>query len=88
MDVEILRHNSTKRHDLRRKRGWYAEAGVAEYWIMDPAARSVEVLVPPAPAQAGGGYQTDATAGGAVASAALAGFEPGVDALFHRPAFG
>ena len=89
--AEVL-SDSTKGHDLRRKRGWYAEAGVTEYWILDPAARSAEVLAltKPAPAQAGDGYRTATTAeaGGAVPSAALAGFGPDVDALFRRPAFG
>ena len=82
--AEVL-SDSTRGHDLRRKRGWYAEAGVAEYWVLDPEARSVEVL-----ALTDGGYRTAATAGagGAVASAALGEFEPGVDALFRRPAFG
>ena len=82
--AEVL-SDSTKGHDLRRKRGWYAEAGVTEYWVLDPEARSVEVL-----ALTDTGYQTAATAvaGGAVPTAALDGFRADVDALFHRPAFG
>ena len=89
--AEVL-SDSTRGHDLRRKRGWYAEAGVAEYWVLDPEVRSVEVLAltEPARAQTGGGYRTaaTATAGGVVSSAALGEFELGVDALFRRPAFG
>lgn len=82
--AEVL-SESARGHDLRRKRGWYAEAGVLEYWLLDPEARSVEVL-----ALTDDGYRTATTAeaGGAVASAALHGFRPEATALFERPAFG
>lgn len=42
--IEIL-SSSNREHDLRDKRSWYAEAGVPEYWVMDPVAESIEVLV-------------------------------------------
>lgn len=42
--VEILSPGSAAR-DLGRKRELYARAGVPEYWIVDPAASAVEVLV-------------------------------------------
>ena len=32
-------------HDRRTKRKWYAEFGVPNYWIFDPFARSLDVLV-------------------------------------------
>ena len=42
--VEIL-SPGTARRDLGPKRDKYREAGVPEYWIVDPAAASVEVQV-------------------------------------------
>ena len=42
--VEIL-SPSTSRRDLGIKRERYALFGVREYWIVDPAARSLEILV-------------------------------------------
>ena len=41
--VEIL-SPSTRGHDLLTKRALYARAGVREYWLVDPDARTVEVL--------------------------------------------
>ncbi len=41
--VEIL-SPGTRRRDLTVKRDLYARFGVREYWIADPAARTVEVL--------------------------------------------
>ncbi len=41
--IEILSPGS-RRRDLGAKRALYARFGVAEYWIVDPAARSVRVL--------------------------------------------
>jgi len=32
-------------HDRRTKRKWYAEFGVAHYWLFDPFARSIDTLV-------------------------------------------
>ena len=36
---------STAGYDRREKQDAYARAGVAEYWIADPSARTIEVLV-------------------------------------------
>ena len=36
---------STAGHDRRRKQDTYARAGVPEYWIADPRARTIEVLM-------------------------------------------
>ncbi|RRR78464.1 MAG: Uma2 family endonuclease [Candidatus Viridilinea halotolerans] len=36
---------STASYDRREKRDRYAAAGVREYWIADPASRSVELLI-------------------------------------------
>ena len=41
--VEIL-SPSTERHDRGYKRTMYARNGVREYWLVDPAAETVEVL--------------------------------------------
>lgn len=41
--IEVL-SPSNRGHDLVTKRRLYGRAGVREYWIVDPAARSVEIL--------------------------------------------
>ncbi len=40
--IEIL-SRSTRRHDRERKMSLYLNAGVPEYWIVDPDAHTVEV---------------------------------------------
>lgn len=40
--VEVLSTN--RRHDLALKRGWYAAAGIAEYWILDPTNDTLTIL--------------------------------------------
>ena len=42
--VEILSPR-TRQYDQTRKRKLYASVGVPEYWIVDPVARSLELLV-------------------------------------------
>lgn len=41
--IEVL-SPSNRDHDLLTKRGLYARGGVREYWIIDPEARTVEIL--------------------------------------------
>jgi Uma2 family endonuclease len=41
--VELL-SPSNRGHDLLTKRSLYARAGVREYWLVDPDARTVEIL--------------------------------------------
>lgn len=41
--IEVL-SPSNRSHDLVTKRRLYGRAGVREYWIVDPTARSVEIL--------------------------------------------
>lgn len=43
--IEIL-SPSTMRHDRLVKLGLYQRAGVREYWIVDPANRTVQVFLP------------------------------------------
>jgi len=40
--MEVL--SEDRRHDLETKRAEYAEAGIPEYWIVDPAMRRITVL--------------------------------------------
>ena len=35
---------STRVHDLLTNRALYARAGIREYWLVDPEARSIDVL--------------------------------------------
>ncbi len=41
--IEVL-SPSNRGHDLLTKRALYARAGVGEYWIVDPANQTVEIL--------------------------------------------
>ena len=41
--IEVL-SPSNRGHDLLTKRSLYARAGVREYWIVDPTARTLEIL--------------------------------------------
>ena len=41
--VEVL-SPSNRGHDLLTKRSLYARAGVREYWLVDPEARTLEIL--------------------------------------------
>lgn len=43
--VEVL-SDSTRRRDLGEKRQLYLDAGVPEYWVVDPEARTVRVMRP------------------------------------------
>jgi Uma2 family endonuclease len=41
--IEVL-SPSNRGHDLLLKRSLYARAGVREYWLVDPEARTIEIL--------------------------------------------
>jgi Uma2 family endonuclease len=41
--IEVL-SPSNRGHDLLTKRALYARAGVREYWLVDPDARTVEIV--------------------------------------------
>jgi len=79
--VEILSPGTAGR-DVGIKRDRYEEAGIPEYWIVDPAARTVEVLVLEA-----GHYSTGGTFGESevLVSRVLPGFEIALAALWEGP---
>ena len=76
--VEIL-SPSTSRRDWKYKRELYAGYGVKEYWIIDPANRIVTVmLLKEGVLEIGGAF----VEGDTLVSAALEGFEVGVEEIF------
>ena len=76
--VEILSPSSSRR-DWRDKRGLYAEHGVKEYWIVDPANRIVWVLLLRDGALVDQGAYGE---GDTVASTTLEGFSVSLDQIF------
>lgn len=76
--VEVL-SPSTSRRDLVLKRERYARFGVREYWLVDPVARSIEVLT----WQEGAFHSQGIYAGDMVpVSAVLPGFAFRAEAIF------
>jgi Uma2 family endonuclease len=78
--VEVL-SPSSRRHDAVRKRALYERFGVAEYWLVDPQAESLEVY------RLEGGKYTGATslsraAGHRLTSPLLPGFGASLEELF------
>ena len=78
--VEVL--STDRRRDLALKRKWYAEAGVTEYWIIDPYNDSLTVLE-----LAGSEYDERAVLGSddTLTTALLPGFELALERLFANP---
>jgi Uma2 family endonuclease len=78
--IEII-SETNRDHDVATKRADYAVAGIPEYWIVDPEARTVRVLTLSAGASA---YEVagDYGLGGTVTSKLLAGLTIDVAALF------
>jgi len=74
--MEVL--SSDRRHDLVTKRAEYAQAGIPEYWIIDPVEERIQVL-----ALEGDAYREwdGAGVGGNVRSRLLEGFEVQVDGV-------
>ena len=75
--VEVL-SPSTARMDRLLKLNRYAEAGVREYWLVDPAARTIEILV-----NNGERFVVHAQAGGSWTSPAVLGVELDIDGLWR-----
>lgn len=75
--VEVVSEDAkSRKRDLQEKRREYAEAGIPEYWIVDPQEGRVTVLT-----LVGKEYAVlaEGAAGQRVTSKLLAGFEVGVD---------
>ena len=75
--VEIL-SPATARRDLGEKLRLYAEAGVAEYWIVDPAARTFEFL-----AANDGAFLVRLAGEGRYRSAAIPGLEIDLESFWR-----
>ena len=78
--IEVVSDDlSDRKRDLVDKRQDYAQAGIAEYWIVDPQQRRITVLV-----LDGGQYQVDGEypPGETAHSKLLSGFEIDVAAAF------
>ena len=81
--VEVVSEDATSRvRDYEDKRRDYAQAGIPEYWIVDPAAGMVTVL-----ALANDGYEVagEYRRGEAACSRLLKGFSLEVAPLFDQP---
>ena len=78
--VEVL--STDRRHDLVLKRAWYSEAGVAEYWIIDPSNDTLTVL-----ALSGTEYFERAVLGpdDILTTPMMPGFELRLEQLFEDP---
>lgn len=80
--IEVVSKGSRKR-DLVEKAEEYSEAGVGEYWVVDPARR--EVVVHLLAEDEKGRYQVSKVAEGRLESAAVPGFWIGAGWLWQRP---
>jgi Uma2 family endonuclease len=77
--VEVI-SETNRRHDVVTKMAEYAVAGIPEYWIVDPAARTVSLHV----LEKGGFVKVDSDP--AVSSRVLNGLVLNVDELFAKAA--
>jgi Uma2 family endonuclease len=78
--VEVL--STDRRHDLTLKRAWYSEAGVPEYWVIDPSNDTLTVL-----ALSGAEYIERAVLGpnDILTTPMMPGFELRLEQLFEDP---
>jgi Uma2 family endonuclease len=82
--VEVVSPDDPDR-DLVEKRADYAEAGIPEYWIVDPRDETITVLALEGDAYVGHGVFA---AGDSAASRLLKGFAADVTAVFDAPRAG
>jgi Uma2 family endonuclease len=75
--VEVL-SPGTARRDLGEKLRLYADAGVAEYWIVDPGLETFELLV-----NAGDGFRVSPLDGPIFRSTAIRGLELDLEAFWR-----
>jgi Uma2 family endonuclease len=75
--VEVL-SPSTARRDLGEKLRLYAEAGVTEYWIVDPGHETFEFLV-----NTGDGFLVRSTDGAIYRSETISGLELDIEAFWR-----
>ena len=81
-DLVVEALSTNRRHDLTLKRGWYAAAGIPEYWILDPVNDTLTILE-----LSGNEYSERAVLGpdDTLTTALLPGFELALDRLFANP---
>ncbi|MGH7858659.1 MAG: Uma2 family endonuclease [Candidatus Binatia bacterium] len=75
--VEVL-SPATARRDLGEKLKLYAEAGVAEYWLVDPTAKTFQLLE-----NRGGQFEVRLPVDGALLSEAAPGFRLDLEAFWR-----
>ncbi len=81
-DLVVEALSTDRQRDLALKRAWYAEAGVPEYWILDPVNDTLTVL------ELSGGEYVERTLGRAdtLTTATLPGFSLPLEQLFGNSA--
>ncbi len=81
-DLVVETLSSDRRRDLTLKRGWYAAAGIPEYWILDPANDTLTILE-----LSGNEYSERAVLGpdDILTTPVLPGFELALERLFTNP---
>ena len=82
--VEVISPDNPAR-DLVEKRADYAEAGIPEYWIVDPRDATIHVLTLKDASYVEHGMYAR---GGTAASPPLTGFAADVSAVFDAPTAG
>ena len=81
-DLVVEALSTDRRRDLALKRGWYAAAGIPEYWILDPVNDTLTILE-----LSGNEYTERAVLGSndVLTTPVLPGFELPLERLFANP---
>ena len=81
-DLVVEALSTDRRRDLALKRGWYAAAGIPEYWILDPVNDTLTILE-----LSGNEYTERAVLGSndVLTTPMLPGFELPLERLFANP---